>query len=65
MSSTCSRAVRRNLSSTSALRNTEVTEGARTPINMLSSQSMDSSANASAVVLPIAPRREGAVPVLA
>eukprot|EP00973_Karenia_brevis_P005975 812949-Karenia_brevis.AAC.1 len=65
MSSTCSRAVRRRLSSTSAARNTEVTEGARTPINMLSSQLMESSANSSGVVLPIAPRREGAVPVLA
>ena len=65
MASACPRIVRRKLSSTSA---TQITEGANETGKLVEapdSLSSESTADASGFVLPLAPRRESAVPVLA
>jgi len=67
MASSCVRAPRRKLSSTSATQSTAASEdpSAGMPVDASASLSSDSPASASGVVLPVVSRREGAVPALA
>eukprot|EP00973_Karenia_brevis_P063334 8803439-Karenia_brevis.AAC.2 len=65
MSNACSRAAPRQLSSSSGAQSREAADEAGTPIDMYLFLLNGGSRYASGVVLPSAPRRESAMPVLA